>query len=194
MDKRSQRRALFGRIRALSKEEKAEHSARIRALLEDHPAISPENTILAFLPLKSEPDLTPLCFPDSTGRTTRWGFARIDGDGHLSFLLAESVAECLRSDFGLLEPDPRRCRPVDEENVRLVLVPGVGFDPHTGARLGRGRGHYDRFLARLLDLPNPPEFVGIAFSEQLGPLDPEDHDVPMHAVVTERGWLRPAST
>ena len=32
------------------------------------------------------------------------------------------------------------------DRVELVLVPGLAFDS-TGARLGRGRGHYDRLLA-----------------------------------------------
>ncbi len=46
--------------------------------------------------------------------------------------------------FGMMQPKPRA--PAVEPD--LVLVPLVAVDPH-GARLGRGKGHYDRVIARL---------------------------------------------
>lgn len=46
--------------------------------------------------------------------------------------------------FGILQPK-RSAPPVDPD---LVLVPLIAVDSH-GARLGRGKGHYDRVLGRL---------------------------------------------
>lgn len=37
---------------------------------------------------------------------------------------------------------------LDDAEIGAVLVPALAFDA-TGARLGRGKGYYDRFLARL---------------------------------------------
>jgi 5-formyltetrahydrofolate cyclo-ligase len=67
----------------------------------------------------------------------------------------------------------------------LFLVPGIAFD-ETGGRLGRGRGWYDRVLCRYAHAAR----WGLAFALQMVtrvPVDP--WDVPMDAVVTERGWV-----
>ena len=46
--------------------------------------------------------------------------------------------------FGILQP--RQTAPAVDPD--LILVPLIAVDPH-GARLGRGKGHYDRVIARL---------------------------------------------
>jgi 5-formyltetrahydrofolate cyclo-ligase len=46
--------------------------------------------------------------------------------------------------FGIMQPKAS-APPVDPD---LVLVPLIAIDPH-GARLGRGKGHYDRVIGRL---------------------------------------------
>jgi len=68
--------------------------------------------------------------------------------------------------------------------VDLVLVPGLAFD-RTGRRLGRGGGHYDRFLPRLR--PDCRR-IGLCFEGQLVdavPVEPWDQSVD--AVATESG-------
>ncbi len=75
--------------------------------------------------------------------------------------------------WGILEPDPQRCRQISLPQVELIVVPGVAFD-RTGARLGYGAGYYDRLLAR----SECTAFtVALAFEEQLVPQIPtEAHD------------------
>lgn len=70
-----------------------------------------------------------------------------------------------------------------------LLVPLVGFDA-AGYRLGYGGGYYDRTLAAM---PSRP--LTIAVGCELGRLrtiHPQPHDIPMDAIVTERGiaWFR----
>jgi 5,10-methenyltetrahydrofolate synthetase len=65
----------------------------------------------------------------------------------------------------------------------LVLAPLVGFD-RRNFRLGYGGGYFDRTLAALR--PRPTVIgVGYEFSA-LETIDPQPHDIPMDAVLTER--------
>jgi 5-formyltetrahydrofolate cyclo-ligase len=69
-----------------------------------------------------------------------------------------------------------------------LLVPLVGFD-RRGYRLGYGGGYYDRTLAAM----GPKPFtIGIGY--EIGCLEtihPQPHDIPMHAIVTGAGLVRP---
>lgn len=48
--------------------------------------------------------------------------------------------------WGILEPNPARCREATIDDVDFALIPGVAFDAR-GGRLGYGGGFYDRLLA-----------------------------------------------
>lgn len=54
----------------------------------------------------------------------------------------------IRSDFGIDEPDPSKCKEIDPREIDLVLVPGAAFDSDRN-RIGYGKGCYDRFLPLL---------------------------------------------
>ncbi|MBU6436638.1 MAG: 5-formyltetrahydrofolate cyclo-ligase [Betaproteobacteria bacterium] len=72
----------------------------------------------------------------------------------------------------------------------LLLVPCVGYGPR-GTRLGYGGGFYDRTLAALTPRPYT---AGLGFSHGWLPdLQPEPHDMPLDALLTDDGvaWLRP---
>jgi 5-formyltetrahydrofolate cyclo-ligase len=69
----------------------------------------------------------------------------------------------------------------------LVLMPLVGFDG-AGNRLGNGAGFYDRFLSVRQGTQGPPVLVGIGFEcQRIEQLQAAAHDVPLDAVITERG-------
>jgi 5-formyltetrahydrofolate cyclo-ligase len=72
-------------------------------------------------------------------------------------------------------------------SLALVLLPLVGFDD-AGNRLGNGAGYYDRMLAFRRGTRGAPVLVGVAFEcQRCAALEPAPHDVPLDAVVTERG-------
>ena len=92
----------------------------------------------------------------------------------------------LRPDvMGILEPKPSAPE-MPHAEIDVILVPCVAYD-RRGARLGKGGGFYDRFLAQDdLDCTS----VGLAFSEQLFANLPRcPHDRPVDYVVTEAGII-----
>jgi 5-formyltetrahydrofolate cyclo-ligase len=107
-------------------------------------------------------------------------------EGALELFLLESMDELATGMYRILEPrEELRGRPekrVGVEELDLVVVPGVAFD-RTGARMGHGKGYYDKLLEHAR--PDTP-LVALAFECQLFPEIPtEAHDVFMDKVVTE---------
>jgi 5-formyltetrahydrofolate cyclo-ligase len=78
--------------------------------------------------------------------------------------------------------NPVRNEPVPEEEIDLIVAPGLAFD-RKGHRLGRGAGYYDRFLSQ----PNLRAGVcGFGFTFQVvDSLPTERHDRTMDWIVTE---------
>ncbi len=67
-----------------------------------------------------------------------------------------------------------------------MLLPLVAWD-RTGTRLGMGSGWYDRTLAR--DTIRASR-VGVGWAlQEADALPRDDWDLPLDAVVTERGWF-----
>ena len=66
----------------------------------------------------------------------------------------------------------------------LLLIPVNAFDAK-GYRLGYGSGYFDRTLASLAP---PPLSIGVGFElARVASIDPQSHDIPLDAVVTEAG-------
>lgn len=82
--------------------------------------------------------------------------------------------------FGIMEPVPDGEAFTAYSAIDLVIVPGMAFD-RDGARLGRGKGYYDRLLCQM----PLARRVGVCFDFQLLPSIPaEQHDMTMHEVVS----------
>jgi 5-formyltetrahydrofolate cyclo-ligase len=74
---------------------------------------------------------------------------------------------------------------VPPDQIDLVLVPGLAFDPLC-RRLGQGGGYYDRYLAACF-APS----VGLAYAcQMLDVLPIEPHDTQLDYVVTEKKLYR----
>jgi 5-formyltetrahydrofolate cyclo-ligase len=73
--------------------------------------------------------------------------------------------------FGIMQP--KKTAPAVEPD--LILVPLIAVDPH-GARIGRGKGHYDRVLGRLRR--SGAKLIGVGWPmqrlEDTVPADPWD--------------------
>jgi len=103
------------------------------------------------------------------------------GDGQpLELRRWEQGAALYPAGFGTLAPDELAA--VVEPDV--ILMPLLGFDKH-GTRLGYGGGYYDRTLGRI---SKKPRLIGFAFAlQEFDHIPRGPHDVPLDAVVTEKG-------
>lgn len=153
----------------------------------DQPEMAGRSHILAwtaFFP--GEVDLTS--FISRQLGVRRLYLPRVASDASMHFLsVGEGWSQSLAAGaFGIPEPDGSGDS-YDTKNAdqTIVLVPGLAFDSD-GNRLGRGRGHYDRFLGR-------PQMraavkVGICWSLQLIERVPtQSHDVELDFICHERG-------
>ncbi len=132
--------------------------------------------IFGFTPLPGEPDWMGGELPPEKV----FAYPRVREDGMLVFL---SASEFQMGGLGVREPVGETMAPSPD----LVLVPGLAFDT-SGARLGRGKGFYDRWLAA-----NPTvRSVGICFKCQIVESLPfEAHDARVSAILSEDGILLP---
>lgn len=113
-----------------------------------------------------------------------------EGD-ELTLARLESLEELVPSSFGLFEPSLSVCgdpgRELNPNACDVLIIPGLAFD-RAGARLGYGRGYYDRLLRRC----RPDALrVALAYDCQMVdrvPTGPGDERV--HLIVTESGVIR----
>ena len=94
-------------------------------------------------------------------------------------------------DDDALEPGPWGMRQADASaataDPQVVFVPLVGFTA-SGARLGMGAGHYDRWLAAHPDVLS----IGLAWDcQEVVALPLKPHDRPLDAIVTPTRLLGP---
>ncbi|MFH1104278.1 MAG: 5-formyltetrahydrofolate cyclo-ligase [Actinomycetota bacterium] len=155
----------------------AEVSAGILRALGAWERIGPQTAVLFYDPLPNEPDVTSLA-----PRVAAW-LTRVPGKGRITVHPYDSPREAHR--YGFTQP-AAEAPAGDPAVIDVVLVPGLAFD-RAGVRLGRGGGHYDRFLGTLRA---DAVIVGVIPSALLVDRLPcEPHDLPMTHLVTEKGVM-----
>lgn len=170
-EKQILRTAMLANLAEFSRRESA--SASLRRHLRSTPIWEGASVIYGFHPLRSEPDW--LGSDEISGKQI--AYPRTDADLMDYFVAGKMVPGA----HGPLEP--REGIPAPPPDV--ILVPGLAFT-HSGHRLGRGGGYFDRWLASRRGIPT----VGICFSCQLvDSLPVEPHDLRVDAIVTEAGLL-----
>jgi len=107
-------------------------------------------------------------------------------EGELVPRLVSGAADLAKGPFGVLVPD-QRCPVIDPISLVCILTPGLAFDEANGLRLGRGKGHYDRFFQR-----SPSALrLGACWESQILPNVPgESHDIRMHGLVTPERYVQ----
>jgi len=111
----------------------------------------------------------------------------------LEVFSSQDLASFPQNKWGIVEPPlaPDRKGALTTPSVWLdvILVPGMAFDS-SNARLGKGKGYYDRFLNNYMHKVTTagavkPVLVGLAFQEQMVEKVPtESHDILLDFVVS----------
>lgn len=84
------------------------------------------------------------------------------------------------------EPNLPEERRMDINDVDLIIMPGVAFDPK-GNRVGYGAGFYDKLLS---GLTKQTPLIAITYEEQvLASVPSEPHDIKVHKIVTDKRLL-----
>jgi 5-formyltetrahydrofolate cyclo-ligase len=171
------KRGLRAAMRLLMREMPADPQAihpLIGAWLSAHPE---RRTIAVFSALPGEVDLTEIVV-SNPGRS--WAWPRVEGDDLHFHQVENPDAQLMPGAFGIREPSADL--PVTAvERIDAFFCPGLAFDPR-GGRLGRGRGFYDRMLAKAR--PDALK-IGVCFPWQIvADTFPEAHDVIMDEVLS----------
>jgi 5-formyltetrahydrofolate cyclo-ligase len=99
-----------------------------------------------------------------------------------AFEITDIRNDVLKGTYGIFQPDPEKTKKLENEEIDLMVIPGVAFDIHK-RRVGYGAGYYDGFLRRVK--PGCIK-VGLAFNMQIVDNVPaEEHDIDMDIIITE---------
>jgi len=190
IDRNELRRQMRAQRRALTPSQRTKVGIGIARVISRLHLLRPGRRIGAYLAHAGEADLaTTLKLAQS--RRCRIYLPAITHrrSNRMEFVRFEPRSQLRRNLFGIAEPDVRRARRIAARELDLILVPLVAVDPW-GTRLGSGAGFYDRRLHRLRADRHwrRPRLIGIAYEfQRVTRLTPQPWDVPLDAVITDRG-------
>lgn len=183
MSSSEQKRALREKMKRL-REQISDREARSTAICREiarMPEYIAAKNVLLYASIGSEVCLDGLIEKAlAQGKTVL--LPRCGRDGEMDAIRLRSLSELKKGKYGIREP---KGTPFPPEEIDLVLCPGLAFDP-CGARLGWGKGYYDRYLVKTHAFPAGVCFAGCLLPRVLA----QENDVPMRAVVCEEGIKR----
>ncbi|MBB5218060.1 5-formyltetrahydrofolate cyclo-ligase [Treponema rectale] len=197
--KKTLRKKSKAAVAQLTEKEKSEKSTAACSFFLESSLYKSSDVILSYAALKSEIS-TDLINAACSESLRKIAFPRVhENSTSMDFYFWDSRLKeeaFVRGSFGIMEP---------EENEHFILagdsfsaqtnvtmiVPGLAFDK-SGGRLGKGKGFYDRYIARLckmLEVSSSSLFLlGMCFDCQVCNCIPsEEHDVKMNGILTESG-------
>ena len=173
MDKKELRSHIKVLKKQHSKEELHEQSRVILKKLEDNKSFIDAKIVMLYSSLPDEVQTHD--FLEKWRNEKRIILPTVVGDDIIPVELKKDTDFAI-GDFNILEPQ-------NEEytgDYDLIVVPGVAFD-RKGNRIGRGKGYYDRFLCKHLDVTR----IGICFDFQfVDEVPTEDNDIKMNEIIS----------
>ncbi len=152
----------IAQAKALDSQDFNQHSDALTSKLLADPVIAKAHKILAFWPLNDEINVVPSI--DALQKRGQQVYLPVVVKNDLIFRLFTGH-ECLAAQppFGILEPQETEELATSDGSNIVALVPGFAFCAASKARMGRGKGFYDRFL------PSVPKCykIGVCYSYQL---------------------------
>jgi 5-formyltetrahydrofolate cyclo-ligase len=187
------RRGFLSVRSGLTSDDVRETAAALAARALELPELAQAGTVAAYVSVGSEPGTLAL-LDALLARGVRVLLPVLMADNDLdwgAYAGADSLVLVRHGGkMALLEPAGERLGPEAVRDADAVLLPGLAVDAR-GMRLGRGGGSYDRVLARLERSGADPALVVLLYDTEVVERVPEEeHDRPVHAVVTPSGVRR----
>ena len=177
------RKEMKERLKGLPEGRKRELDEALCRQLLSLPEFSAPRTVYAYASLSWEPDTWEI-LKALLSRGFRLALPRVEGR-EMRFFFVPDLKELSQSSMKIWEPKADAV-PADDSEA-LVLVPGMAFS-RDGARLGKGGGFYDRFLAAEPD----HKTIALAYGFQLMEQIPTGvYDRPVDQIVTENERIFP---
>jgi len=177
-EKKLIRRKIEAQRKALDSQWKDAANARIVKKLQTLDVFKSARTVALYKAIAGEVDLESL-FHKCWAAGKRTCIPVFNTDSKI-YEMAEVTRETDYSTghYGIQEPlNPI---PIVINQIDLIAVPGVAFDPK-GNRLGRGGGYYDRLLNGFSGYS-----AAVAFDFQIQKTIPsEPHDIPVDGIITD---------
>lgn len=174
-DKTEIRRTVRRRVAGLTAERRAEKSALIENELSNCDAIRGASVVALYASLADEPQTRGLIERLSAAHTVV--LPRVAGDD-MDFY-EYSPDKMAVGAFGIEEPAGGRA--VSPDAIDAIVVPARAYTAD-GARLGRGRGYYDRYMSRR---GFRAVKIGVCFAEQIvDDIPAEPHDIAVDTVIS----------
>jgi len=174
MDKRQLRKDIKARVGQLNDETKTLEAKNVFEHIEGLDLFAKSNNIMIF---SSLPDEIP-----THEVIKKWAkqknvfLPRVNGDDLEIVKFNPDFIKC--GSYNIMEPTGNET--ISPKLLDLIIVPGVAFD-RCGNRCGRGKGFYDRFLAR-----TDATTIAVCFDCQLVEgLPTEPHDIKIQHVITK---------
>ena len=164
-------------IRQRKQQHSVDESSAFINRLKDNSHFLHAHTLLLYSALPDEvPTQTLIDELVAQGKTVL--LPRVVSDTDMELRRYSGPADLQQGAFGIMEPMAELF--TDYAAIDVAIIPGMAFDDE-GHRLGRGKGYYDRFLAKL----SPTTYkIGLCFSwQRVDHVPTDDHDIPMDEVI-----------
>jgi 5-formyltetrahydrofolate cyclo-ligase len=182
------RRTVRAQREGRAADERARLARRIAMVALEQPTIRSARCVAAYGSTPEEPGTGPLR-EALRARGTRVLLPVVADDKNLDW--AEDDGDLAVTPGGLRLPEPTgpRLGQAALTEADVVIVPALAVDT-SGARLGQGRGYYDRALQQLgagvlvLALVHDEEVLDAST-----PIPADPHDIAVHGAVTPTRWM-----
>ena len=194
MDKQELRKEIRNRKRQFTQGQLGELSLSGISQLRKHPKVRAAHTLLLYYSLPDEVN-THEWIDELVAEGKRVLLPVVVNDKDMAIREYTGKHDLAEGSFHIMEPVGKLFAEEDYQEIEVAIIPGMSFDDD-GHRLGRGKGYYDRFLAKLRgtevdksdtedkNLGTEVYKIGVCFGfQKLQEIPFESHDILMNEVI-----------
>lgn len=194
MNKQELRKEIRNRKRQFTQGQLGELSLSVISQLRKHPKVMAAHTLLLYYSLPDEVN-THEWIDELVAEGKRVLLPVVVNDKDMVIREYTSKHDLAEGSFHIMEPVGKLFAEEDYQEIEVAIIPGMSFDDD-GHRLGRGKGYYDRFLAKLRgmevdksdtedkNLGTEVYKIGVCFGfQKLQEIPFESHDILMNEVI-----------